>query len=92
MNERLRRLPTYPMVALERFHAELVQRGVRVFDFGTGDPVEPTAPAIREALLGALQPVSQYPSVTGQPELRRACADYLQRRFRATVDPERAGA
>ena len=54
MNERIRRLRAYPMVELARRKAELVARGVDVLDFGTGDPIEPTAPFIRQALADAV--------------------------------------
>ena len=57
MNERLRKLPTYPMVALEKTRKQLLRRGVRLFDFGTGDPLEPTPAAIRQALLDGVPEV-----------------------------------
>jgi succinyldiaminopimelate transaminase len=88
MNERLRKLPSYPMIALEQQKRGMLARGLRVFDFGTGDPIEPTPPAIRAAMVAGVSAVSQYPSVHGQPEMRQAAADYLQRRFSVAVDPE----
>lgn len=88
MNERIRRLKPYPMVELARRKAELQGRGVKVLDFGTGDPVEPTAPIIREALAGAVPEVSQYPSVHGRPELRAAFAAWFERRFGVALDVE----
>lgn len=89
MNERLRRLPTYPMVHLDRLKADVLRRGLPVYDFGTGDPREPTPPAIREAMRRAIPEVSQYPKVDGLPGMRRAAAGYLARRFGVTVDPDR---
>jgi succinyldiaminopimelate transaminase len=88
MNDRLRRLPTYPMLLLEQRKQQLLAKGVRVFDFGTGDPIEPTPALIREAFAKGTPAVSQYPSVDGQPAMRRAAAGYLQRRFGVTVDPD----
>lgn len=88
MHPALRALRPYPMAELERRKRELAAQGVRIFDFGTGDPVEPTAPFIIAALRAAVPPVSQYPSVAGTPELRRAAAAYLARRFGVTLDPE----
>jgi succinyldiaminopimelate transaminase len=87
MNERLRRLPAYPMLRLEQWTRELHARGVRVFDFGTGDPKEPTPPLLRQALLDAVPERSQYPSVAGRDDLRAAAAGYLQRRFAVRIDP-----
>ena len=43
MNERIRNLKPYPMVELARRKAAVQARGIEVLDFGTGDPVEPTA-------------------------------------------------
>ncbi|MGE0191762.1 MAG: succinyldiaminopimelate transaminase [Planctomycetota bacterium] len=89
MNERIRRLRAYPMVELARRKAELVARGVAVLDFGTGDPIEPTAPFIRQALIDAVPEISQYPSVEGTKALRRACAAWAKRRFDVELDPDR---
>src|SRR5688572_16914737 len=88
MNERLRKLQTYPMVQLERQRAELEARGQKVWDFGTGDPREPTPAFIRSAFAAGMPAVSQYPKVNGLPAMRRAAADYLRRRFAVTVDPD----
>ncbi|GAB4160828.1 MAG: LL-diaminopimelate aminotransferase [Planctomycetota bacterium] len=88
MNDRLRNLPTYPMVALEKKKRELLARGARVFDFGTGDPIEPTPAWIRRAMIDAVPEISQYPSTAGLDSLRAAAAGYLERRFGVRVDPE----
>lgn len=88
MNDRLRRQKTYPMVALEQTKRELLGRGVRVFDFGTGDPVEPTPGIVRRALQESLPEVCRYPAQDGLPELRAAAAGYLRRRFGVEVDPD----
>ena len=88
MNERIRRLKPYPMVELARRKAEVVARGIEVLDFGTGDPIEPTAPLIRDALVRAVPEVSQYPSIAGIPELRSAYTDWYERRFGVRLDPE----
>jgi acetylornithine/N-succinyldiaminopimelate aminotransferase len=64
-------------------------RGGPVYDFGIGDPREPTPPFIREAFKAAVPEVSQYPSVSGLPSLRKAIAGYLRRRFGLSLDPDR---
>jgi succinyldiaminopimelate transaminase len=87
VNERLRKLQTYPMEQLASWKQELAGRGARVFDFGTGDPREPTPGNLRQAMLDAVPAVSQYPPTRGTPALREAIARYLQRRFAVKVDP-----
>ncbi|MDA3961884.1 MAG: succinyldiaminopimelate transaminase [Planctomycetota bacterium] len=86
MNEALRALRPYPMAELQRRKASLRDQGIDLFDFGTGDPIEPTPPMIRQALIDALPTISQYPSVAGTPALRSAVADYFQRRFAVSLD------
>src|SRR3954469_24985668 len=88
MNPLLRALKPYPMAELQARKSALLKTGKTVYDFGTGDPLEPTPPFIPEALKQALPAISQYPSVAGTPTLRQAAADYLARRFGVTLDPE----
>lgn len=63
--------------------------GRPLIDFSVGDPREPTPGFIPEALKDSVPVVSQYPTTSGLPELRRAVADYVQRRFGVRVDPDR---
>ncbi len=88
MNPRIRNLQTYPMVRLDQLKAEVLARGQRVHDFGTGDPREPTPAFIREALRDAVPEVSQYPKVVGTDDMRAAAAGYLGRRFDLELDPD----
>jgi succinyldiaminopimelate transaminase len=88
MNPLLAALKPYPMAQLQARKAAVLKAGKTLFDFGTGDPIEPTPPFIPEALRQAVPAVSQYPSVAGTPALRQAAAGYLQRRFGVTLDPD----
>jgi acetylornithine aminotransferase len=76
------------MVELDERRRALAAAGKRLFDFGLGDPREPTPAFIREALARGVPEVSQYPSAFGTAALRRAAAGYLARRFGVAVDPE----
>jgi len=76
------------MVELDERRRALVASGKRLFDFGLGDPKEPTPEFVKAALRAAVPEVSQYPSAFGSPALRKAAAGYLQRRFGVAVDPE----
>jgi acetylornithine aminotransferase len=76
------------MVELDERRRALLADGKRLFDFGLGDPKEPTPSFVKDALRSGVPDVSQYPSAFGTPALRRAAAGYLQRRFGVTVDPD----
>ncbi len=78
----------YPFVKLDRRKRELAPAGVAIINFGMGDPREETPAFIRETLLKSVPTVSSYPATTGKPELRAACAAWMQRRYGITVDPE----
>jgi succinyldiaminopimelate transaminase len=84
----LRDIEPYPFEELDRRKAEAEEAGRDVIDFGVGDPREVTAPFIRDALREAVEPVSSYPRAAGLPELRRAVAGWVGRRFGADVDPD----
>ncbi len=78
---------TYPFVKLEEAKRRLEANGVRLIDFGKGDPREPTDPMIREALVASLTEISAYPLAEGLPELRNAVAAWCERRFDVELDP-----
>ncbi|HEX9242596.1 MAG TPA: succinyldiaminopimelate transaminase [Anaeromyxobacter sp.] len=76
------------MVELDERRRALLAGGKRLFDFGLGDPKEPTPAFVRETLAASVPETSQYPSAFGTAALRKAAAGYLRRRFGVTVDPE----
>ena len=86
-NPVLDELGFYPISALQQKARDMRTRGEFVVDFSIGDPREPTPPFIPAALKAAVPAVSQYPTVPGLPELRRAVAAYVKRRFGLEVDP-----
>jgi succinyldiaminopimelate transaminase len=79
---------TYFTVVLDQAKEDLARRGVPIYDFGVGDPIEPTPSFIRQALIDALDPVSQYPTILGQRRLRQSIAGWAQRRLGVTLDPD----
>jgi succinyldiaminopimelate transaminase len=80
---------TYPFVRIEQAKREAAAAGIEIFDFGQGDPREPTPHAIRSALAGALADRLGYPKAEGLPELREAISAWCSRRFRVEIDPDR---
>jgi succinyldiaminopimelate transaminase len=81
-------MAAYPFVQLEETRRRLVAQGVEVFDFGKGDPNEPTDPRIRQALVDAVPERAPYPLAAGLPELREAAAGWCGRRFDVDLDPD----
>lgn len=81
-------LGEYPIGRLQEKARQLRAAGEQVYDFSIGDPREPTADFIPKALKAAVPRVSQYPTTAGLAELRSAVADYVERRFAVTIDPD----
>ncbi len=77
----------YFTTILDQAKEDLRRRGQEVFDFGVGDPIEPTPDFIRQALVDALDPVSQYPTILGQQRLREAVVGWAMRRLGVSLDP-----
>ncbi|WP_210493300.1 aminotransferase class I/II-fold pyridoxal phosphate-dependent enzyme [Patulibacter sp. SYSU D01012] len=92
-NPVLARTGSYPFQRLSDARTVVAARpdAPRLLDFGTGEPREPTPAFIREALVAAVQEetVSAYPLAAGLPELRRAVADWIARRFGVAVHADR---
>jgi succinyldiaminopimelate transaminase len=84
----LERQTTYPFVRLNEAARAVRERGVTVFDFGMGDPREPTDPQIQRALVDGLRERMGYPAAVGLPELREAIAAWAARRFDTALDPD----
>jgi aspartate/methionine/tyrosine aminotransferase len=88
-NPLLRRLGGYPLAAFQDMAREMRSQATPTHDFSIGDPVEPTPPFIRQALIDGITETSQYPTAAGLSQLREAIAGWVQRRFGVTVDPDR---
>jgi succinyldiaminopimelate transaminase len=78
----------YPLLRLDERRQELEGKGLDLFDFGTGDPREPTDEKIRRALIAGVPEVSRYPSTSGKHGLREAFCGWMERRHGVTLDPE----
>ena len=87
-NPVLRRLGAYPIAVLHERARAMEAAGEPLLDFSVGDPREPTPRFVPEALHESVPEVSQYPTTAGLPELRRAVARYVRRRFGVEVDPD----
>ena len=73
LSKRVESLPPYLFVEISRKIAERKARGEDVVSFGIGDPDIPTPPHIIEGL----------------PELRKTIANWYQKRFGVSLNPEK---
>jgi len=85
--DRLRQLPPYLFVEIDRKKREAAARGVDVINLGIGDPDLPTpAPIIRALAQAARNPVNhRYPESEGLDRFRQAVADWYLKRFGVEV-------
>jgi LL-diaminopimelate aminotransferase len=91
LSRRVESLPPYLFVEISRKIAERKARGEDVVSFGIGDPDIPTPPHIIERLCkeAHISANHRYPESEGLPELRKTIANWYQRRFGVSLDPEK---
>ena len=87
---RLKQLPPYLFVEIDKAKRRLLEEGKDVIDLGVGDPDLPTPPHIIERLkLAVDDPANhRYSFTEGIRELREAIARWFERRFGVTLDPQ----
>jgi LL-diaminopimelate aminotransferase len=88
LNPVLAQQGAYPLLRLDERRKALEEKGTELFDFGTGDPREPTDEKIRQALIDGVPKSSRYPSTSGKRELREAFCNWMERRHGVTLDPQ----
>lgn len=90
LSERLKKIPPYLFVEIDRLKNEKIKEGVDVIDLGIGDPDLPTPNEIVEVAKKALEKPEnhRYPSNTGAYFFRKACSEYMKKRFGLDFDPE----
>lgn len=89
MNPRLAELQPYPFARLRAIMQGIEPpKHLKPIALHIGEPQHPTPPIIHQALTSHLDKLAHYPQTLGLPELRRACADWLHRRYDGlTLDP-----
>lgn len=87
---RINRLPPYVFSTMDHLKQQIVSAGAELFDFGMGNPDQPTPPHIVEALRQAvLDPAThRYSASRGIPPLRKAISEWYGKRFNVDLDPE----
>ena len=88
MNPLLKRLQPYPFERLRQLHADVTPNpAYRPISLGIGEPRHATPELIKAALSASLGGLASYPATAGEPKLRQAMADWLQRRYGLALDP-----
>ena len=87
---RIKTLPPYLFAAIDEMKQKAIARGVDIINLGIGDPDLPTpTPIIERLKQAAADPKNhQYPSYEGLLPFRQAVANWYQRRFGVTLDPQ----
>ena len=87
MNPLLSRLQPYPFERLRQLFADITPSPAhRPISLGIGEPRHATPAFIQQALIEGLGGLSAYPATAGEPRLRQAFADWMQRRYGLQVD------
>ena len=87
MNPLLSRLQPYPFERLRQLHASVTPNpAYPPISLGIGEPRHATPQLIKDALGASLGGLASYPGTLGEPKLRQAISDWLQRRYGVQVD------
>ncbi|RST69800.1 aminotransferase class I/II-fold pyridoxal phosphate-dependent enzyme [Candidatus Aquarickettsia rohweri] len=80
----------YAFAEINRKVSDLKQKGVKVIDFGVGDPKSPTPDFITNNLskFAKNRNTSGYPSYIGDINYRKTCANYMKREYNVDLNPE----
>ncbi len=89
MNPLLQKLQPYPFERLRQLFAGVTPNpAYRPISLGIGEPKHATPDFIKRALSGDLDTgLMGYPPTAGEPALKEAMADWLQRRYSISVNP-----
>jgi N-succinyldiaminopimelate aminotransferase len=92
MNPLLSRLQPYPFERLRQLFAGTTPNpALRPISLGMGEPKHPTPAFIQQAMIDSIvstpSGLSNYPATGGEPKLREAFAQWLQKRYDLSLDP-----
>lgn len=88
-SQRLKALPPYLFVEIDRAKRKAVESGVKVIDFGVGDPDMPTPGFVTKAMAKAIKNPKNhhYPLDRGYAPFREAASAWINKRFGVHFDP-----
>lgn len=89
MNPHLSLLQPYPFERLRQLFAGVTPCPAhRAISLGIGEPKHATPQLLKDALAAALDTgLTGYPATAGEPALRQACTDWMQRRYGVALNP-----
>lgn len=89
-SSRLKSLGNYVFHGVQQAKKKALASGKDIIDLGGGNPDLPPHPKIVEALKQAadVPELHRHPTYEGLPELKKAVASWMKRRFSLEVDPE----
>ncbi len=90
-SDRVRALPPYLFIEIDRAKRAARARGADIIDFGVGDPDTPTPPFVIKAFNSAVRDPRnhKYPLDFGHRDFRLAAARWYSARFGVKLDPDR---
>ncbi|TBO28754.1 succinyldiaminopimelate transaminase [Aquabacterium lacunae] len=87
MNPLLSKLQPYPFERLRGLTKGVTPNpALRAISLGIGEPKHATPAFIQQAITDNLDGLAAYPATAGEPALREACAQWLNRRYGLSVD------
>ena len=91
LSRRMQQLSPYLFVEINKKIAEKKAKGEEVISFAIGDPDIPTPAHIIDRLCQAARDPAnhRYPETFGMPALRQAIAEWYEKRFGITLDPNK---
>jgi LL-diaminopimelate aminotransferase len=89
-SERLKKLPPYLFVEIDRAKKKAHEEGRDIIDLGIGDPDIPTPNFVINAMASAIKDPRnhRYPLDAGLPEFRQTIAGWFEKRFSVGLDPD----
>ena len=90
LSKRLDRIPPYLFAEIDKKIENAKEKGIDVISLGIGDPDTPTLPHIIEVMHKYIDDpqTHNYPPYQGTKEFRKACSEWMKKRFNASLDPE----
>ncbi|MCA6079507.1 MAG: LL-diaminopimelate aminotransferase [Endomicrobium sp.] len=89
-NEKLKKLPPYLFIEIDRKKKEAIERGADIISLGVGDPDLPTPDHIIKSVQEAVtKPINhQYPFGSGLLSYRKAIVEWYKKRFKVDLSAD----